>query len=64
MSKHACCPRCTGGGMVTSPEPCPECLGHPYTNLDGVTLVCTHCHGTGKVNVPCPDCGKEHNHKH
>jgi DnaJ-class molecular chaperone len=61
MSKDACCPRCTGGGMIVSAETCPECAGHPYSNCDGVTMVCEHCHGTGKKNVPCPECA---DHKH
>ncbi|MFZ5816961.1 MAG: hypothetical protein ACOY93_16985 [Bacillota bacterium] len=58
MSKTAPCPRCTGGGMITTGEHCPECAGHPFASLDGVTLVCEHCHGTGKQNVPCPDCAE------
>ncbi len=51
------CPRCTGGGWVASAAVCPECLGSPYVNLDGNMLVCQHCHGTGRANVRCPQCG-------
>lgn len=61
MSKQTCCPRCTGGGMIVSKEPCPECAGQPFTSLDGITLTCEHCHGTGKLNLPCPECAE---HKH
>jgi len=51
------CPRCTGGGQVSAAEHCPECLGQPYTNIDGIMLVCQACHGTGRRNLPCPECG-------
>ncbi len=60
MSSHNC-PRCTGGGHVMTEEQCPECAGQPFTSLDGHTLVCDHCHGTGRKNVPCPECS---DHKH
>lgn len=51
------CPRCTGGGWVATADECPECLGQPYANLDGIMLVCQYCHGTGRRNIPCPECG-------
>lgn len=47
--------------MIVSKEACPECAGQPFINLDGVTLTCDHCHGTGRKNLPCPEC---HSHKH
>lgn len=56
MSPASTCPRCTGGGCVSSAEQCPECAGQPYTSLDGHTITCEHCHGTGRRNVPCPEC--------
>lgn len=62
MGAHSCCPRCTGGGEVTTERTCPECAGHSYFNADGVTIVCQHCHGTGKENVPCPECADHHKH--
>lgn len=58
-----CCPRCTDGGFVATEEQCPECMGQPFTNLDGHTITCGHCHGTGKQNIPCPECAA-HEHKH
>lgn len=57
------CARCTGGGWVASAAACPECLGQPYTNIDGIMLVCQHCHGTGRKNMPCPECGGTGYHK-
>ncbi len=57
MSKYAC-PRCHDSGMIATEEHCPECAGHPFTSLDGHAVVCEHCHGTGKLNVPCPECAK------
>lgn len=62
MSKTDCCGRCTGGGMIASDKTCPECGGIPFSNSDGHTMVCDHCHGTGKENVPCPDCNGKHHH--
>lgn len=56
-AEPTCCPRCMGGGVVAGEEPCAECAGQPFTNLDGITLVCEHCHGTGRRNVACPECG-------
>lgn len=61
MSKTACCPRCTDGRTIVTKETCTECAGQPFINLDGHTIVCNHCHGTGRQNVPCPDCA---DHKH
>lgn len=61
MAKHTCCARCNGGGQVASQVTCSECAGHPFVNLDGVTMVCEHCHGTGKQNLPCPECA-DHSH--
>jgi DnaJ-class molecular chaperone len=58
---HATCPRCLGGGHITTDEFCPECAGQPFVSLDGHTIVCEHCYGTGRVNVPCPDCS---GHRH
>lgn len=55
-ARAACCPRCTGSGTVASAEVCPECAGTPTVSLDGVGLTCEHCYGTGRKNVPCPDC--------
>lgn len=57
MSKTACCTRCTGGGQIASAEECPECCGQPAMNFDGHTIICEHCHGTGRKNTACPDCG-------
>lgn len=58
MSQHDC-KRCGDAGYVAGPERCPECQGSPYANLDGQTMVCEACHGTGHKNVPCPECGKK-----
>ncbi len=55
-----CCPRCTGGGHVTSHEVCPECAGQGCWNTDGHTMTCEACHGTGHKNVPCPECNGGH----
>jgi DnaJ-class molecular chaperone len=58
MSSSACkCSRCTDGGSIATEKDCPECAGQPFVNIDGHTMVCGYCHGTGKENVPCPDCG-------
>lgn len=50
------CKDCHGTGQVPGAEVCPECMGIPDSNCDGVTVVCDHCGGTGRKRVPCKTC--------
>lgn len=50
------CLRCFGGGEITTPAPCPACLGAREDWCEGISITCRVCHGTGRVNIPCPEC--------